>query len=334
MPKKIFVTGGAGYIGAHICIELLSQNNKVLVFDNLSNSSERTLKKIELLTGKKLEFFLGDIRDSDALSKAMGKFKPNIILHLAGLKSIEESISKPLSYYNVNVNGSLNILDSMASVGCNEIVFSSSATVYCHKEAPPYLENSKTDPSSPYGRTKLTVETILKDWVRSDNKNRAVVLRYFNPVGAHESGVIGESLSQFSNNLMPLITQVAIRKRDYLSVYGSDYATKDGSGERDFIHVQDLSLGHIKAIEAIYDLEQFQIFNLGTGKGTTVFELIRAFEKSNGVSVPFKIMGRRSGDVERSLADTRLATNLLNFKCEKTLEEMCFDSWQWRKKNI
>ena len=332
MKKKIFVTGGAGYIGSHACVELLRQNHEVMVFDDLSNSCEDALRRVELITNRKLSFFKGDITNRSQLSDAISSFKPDSVMHFAGLKAVAESVTQPLRYYDINVHGSINLLHAMDAVDCKEIIFSSSATVYGEINTPPYNETMPVAPSSPYGRTKLIFENILKDWTTCDTK-RAVVLRYFNPVGAHTSGLLGEDPQGIPNNLMPLIVQTAQRKRPELSIFGSDYDTRDGTGERDYIHVVDLARGHLQALDNISNLYSFQILNLGTGRGTTVLELIDTFTKINNVPLPTKFVDRRPGDVARSFADPRVARTLIGFECKKTLEEMCSDTWNWIQKN-
>lgn len=329
MTKKIFITGGAGFIGSHTCVEILKRNHDVVVFDSLVNSSFETLSRIERLAAKKFEFIQGDIRDLDILVSAMNAFKPSSVIHFAGLKSVNESVINPLEYYDVNVKGAVNILVAMSHVGCNEIVFSSSATVYGTGSSPPYSERDITDPVSPYGRSKLIFENILEDWANSVDDANAISLRYFNPVGAHSSGLIGESPKDTPNNLMPLIAQTAQGKRPYLSIYGDNYETIDGTGERDYIHVTDLANGHLKAIEQIKKLKKFEILNLGTGKSTSVKELVRIFEKVNNVKVPTKVVERRAGDIAKSYADCRLAFDLIGFQCTKSIDEMCSDTWNW-----
>ena len=333
MSKRIFVTGGAGYIGSHTCLELLRQNYEVLVFDNLSNGSEEAIVRVELLTNRKLNLVIGDTRNKNALNEAMSAFKPDSVIHFAGLKAVGQSVVNPLSYYDVNVHGSINLLQTMANLGCHEIVFSSSATVYGETNEPPYNELMPVAPVSPYGRTKLIFENILQDWVASFDLNRAVILRYFNPVGAHASGLIGEDPKHTPNNLMPFIVKVAQKKYDELSLYGSDYDTRDGTGERDYIHVSDLVHGHLRAIENLKNLQRLQILNLGSGRTTTVRELISTFEKTNNILVPTRLVARRPGDVAKSLADPKLARDLIGFECKKTLEEMCLDTWNWVQKN-
>ena len=333
MKKKIFVTGGAGYIGSHACVELLRANYEVMVFDDLSNSCEDALRRVELITNRKLSFVRGDIRNSCQLSDAISSFRPDSVMHFAGLKAVAESISQPVRYYDVNVHGSIKLLQAMDKVDCKEIIFSSSATVYGEVNTPPYKEIMPVAPVSPYGRTKLIFENILKDWTAASDIKRAVILRYFNPVGAHPSGLLGEDPKDMPNNLMPLIVQTAKQKREEVSIYGADYDTRDGTGERDYIHVMDLALGHMQALSAISNLERFQVLNLGSGKGTTVKELIRTFEKINNISVATNLVERRPGDVAKSLADPSNACELIGFECTKTLEEICSDTWNWIQKN-
>lgn len=333
ISKKIFITGGAGYIGSHTCIELLLKNYEVMVFDDLSNGSKEALRRVELLTNGQLSLVIGDIRDKNDLNDAMHAYRPDQVIHFAGLKSVSQSVNNPLLYYDVNVHGSINLLNAMVKVGCHDIVFSSSATVYGNLTDPPYSEKAPVSPISPYGRTKLVFENILMDWIKSNAAHRAVILRYFNPVGAHTSGLIGEDPQGIPDNLMPFIAKVAQKKHSYLSIYGSDYDTRDGTGERDYIHVTDLALGHLKALECINSLQRLQVLNLGTGESTTVKELITTFEKLNNVSIPKRVAKRRSGDVAISFADTTLAGKLLGFACKKTLEDMCVDTWNWVQKN-
>lgn len=333
MKKKIFVTGGAGYLGSHACVELLKENHDVMVFDDLSNSCEDALRRVELITNRQLSFVLGDIRNLNSLRDVISDFKPDSIMHFAGLKAVGQSVLSPLQYYDVNVHGSINLLKAMDKIGCTEIIFSSSATVYGGINTPPFNETMPVSPLSPYGRTKLIVENIIKDWVAAGDKNRAVILRYFNPVGAHTSGLLGEDPNDTPNNLMPLIVQTAQKKRRELYIYGSDYTTRDGTGERDYIHVLDLAHGHVQALNNIHILDKFQILNLGTGKGTTVAELVGTFEKINNLTVPTKLVKRRPGDVAKSFADPAIASELIGFECKKTLEEMCSDTWNWIQKN-
>ena len=333
MKRKIFVTGGAGYIGSHTCVELLRANHEVMVFDDLSNSCEDALRRVELITNRTLSFFKGDIKNRSQLSDAISSFKPNSVMHFAGLKAVAESVTQPLRYYDVNVHGSINLLQAMDKVDCKEIIFSSSATVYGEINISPYKETMSVDPLSPYGRTKLICENVLKDWTSTSDTKRAVALRYFNPVGAHTSGLLGEDPKDTPNNLMPLIVQTAQKKRHVLSIFGTDYDTRDGTGERDYIHVMDLARGHTQALNSLINLKRFQVLNLGTGKGTTVTELIRTFEEINNVGVATNLVERRPGDVAKSIADPAIARKLIGFECTQTLEEMCADTWNWIQKN-
>ena len=330
---KIFITGGAGYIGSHTCVELLKRQHDVLVFDNLVNSSIKSLDRIKVITNRELGFIKGDIRDTKTLKDAMKKFKPEIVIHFAGLKSVSQSVSDPLQYYDTNVYGSINLFNTMNEVGCNKIVFSSSATVYGREDNLPYNESSSVHPTNPYGRSKLIVENILRDWVNSNEHKQAICLRYFNPVGAHESGLIGENPLGIPNNIMPLISQVAAGIRPKLSIFGSDYKTRDGTGERDYVHVVDLALGHATVVEKINKLDVLQVLNLGTGKGTTVKELIETFEKASGKKIPIEFSKRRPGDVAQSWTDPRLAKNLLNLEFNRSVEDMCLDTWRWQSNN-
>lgn len=333
MSKRIFVTGGAGYIGSHTCVDLLQSDHEILVFDDLSNSSRVALDRVTQLSNKNVSFVMGDVKNKIALDKAISSFKPDSVIHFAGLKAVGESVSNPLRYYGVNVYGTINLLQAMSSIDCNEIVFSSSATVYGDMNQPPFNEAMPVSPVSPYGRTKLMVEDILRDWVVSRSGNRAVALRYFNPVGAHPSGLLGEDPKDVPNNLMPLVVQAAQKKRTELNIFGSDYDTRDGTGERDYIHVSDLAQGHLKAIENIKNLPRFQVLNLGSGGSTTVKELVATFEETNNVSIPLRLVARRPGDVAKSLANPSLARDLIGFECKKTLREMCKDTWNWVQKN-
>ena len=277
--KKIFITGGAGYLGSHTCVEILNNDHEVCVFDNLQNSSIEALKRVRLLTNKDFKFVRGDIRNKIELTDAMQAFKPTSVIHFAGLKAVAQSVIEPLNFYETNVAGSVNMLSAMSEINCREIVFSSSATVYGNAGNPPFCETDMVKPISPYGQTKYMVERLLKDWISSNNDFRAVVLEYFNPVGAHVSGMLGEDPRGIPNNLMPLIAQTAQKKRSHLLIYGNDYETSDGTGERDYIHVTDLSVGHLRAVENIDSLSKYQILNLGTGKSTTVLNLINIFRK-------------------------------------------------------
>lgn len=330
---KVLVTGGAGYIGSHTCVQLLERNHDVLVFDNFSNSSITVIDRIKMITGKTIKFIEGDITNYDKLSEVMSYFTPDAVIHFAGLKSVAESINDPLTYYEINVLGLLNTIRAMEFSNCRSIVFSSSATVYGSSESLPFSEASPLNPESPYGITKMIGEKLLKDWCFSQADAQAICLRYFNPVGAHSSGLIGEDPLTTPNNLMPFICQVASGKKSQLLIYGNDYLTRDGTGERDYIHVMDLAEAHVKTVEQISKLEKFQLLNLGTGRGTTVLELVQAFEGASGREVPVKIVGRRAGDVAKSWAATSLVKSKLNFECNRSVFEMCRDAWHWQSKN-
>ena len=330
---RVLVTGGAGYIGSHTCVSLLENKHDVLVFDNLSNSSQIALERVKCITKRSLEFVEGDIRDQATLLKVMRGFAPDAVIHFAGLKAVHESVQDPFSYYDVNVCGSIEVIRAMKTVGCNLLIFSSSATVYGAPKYLPYDEDHPTVPTSPYGWSKLMVEQILEDWVKAENRNMAVSLRYFNPVGAHISGLIGENPTDIPNNLMPFITQTAAGRREQLSIFGDDFETRDGTGERDYIHVSDLANGHLLALENHKSLEPFQVLNLGTGIGTTVKELNEEYERSTKQKIQFRILGRRPGDIDKFYAHTELAEKLLGFKCEKSISNMCMDTWNWQKKN-
>ena len=330
---KILVTGGAGYIGAHTCVELLKKGHEVLVFDNLLNSSSIALDRVKLITNQSLKFIEGDVRDYAVLSRVMKEFVPEAVMHFAGLKAVSESIINPLEYYDVNVRGSLEILRAMETIACNLLIFSSSATVYGIPEYLPCDEDHPTSPINPYGRSKLMVERLLEDWVKARRDHKAVCLRYFNPVGAHVSGLIGEDPRDTPNNLMPFIAQTASGRREQLSIFGGDYDTRDGTGERDYIHVSDLANGHLLALEYHKILERFQVLNLGSGQGTTVQEFVEEFERSTNQKIKREVLGRRPGDIAITYADTRLASRLINFRCEKSITHMCIDTWNWQKNN-
>ena len=331
--KKILVTGGAGYIGSHTCVELLNAGYDVIVIDNLSNSDEEAVKRAEEIAAKKLTFYKGDILHTDTLDKIFMENKIDAVVHFAGLKAVGESVEIPLEYYKVNVGGSMELLEAMARHNVKNLVFSSSATVYGMNNPAPYVETMPLSATNPYGTTKVVIEGILDDLCVSDREWSVAKLRYFNPIGAHESGKIGENPSGIPNNLMPYITQVAVGKREYLSVLGDDYQTHDGTGVRDYIHVVDLAIGHIKALESLEKIKGSNAYNLGAGKGYSVLDVINAFEKINGVKIPRKVVPRRAGDVAVSYADTSKAEKELKFKVAKGIEEMCRDSWNWQKNN-
>ena len=328
----ILVTGGTGYIGSHTCIELINAGYELVVFDNLSNSSLMALERVEQITGRAISFIQGDICSSSDLESVFERYKIKAVMHFAGLKAVGESVQQPLKYYKNNVLGTLNLLEVMHKYGCKQIVFSSSATVYGEPKEVPIKEDSELYATNPYGRTKLMVEEILRDLYSSDNEWAITLLRYFNPVGAHSSGLIGEDPKGIPNNLMPFISQVAVGKRKELSVFGGDYPTQDGTGVRDYIHVVDLAKGHVKALQAMHE-PNLNVINLGTGQGYSVLDMVKAFEKASGCTIPYKITERRAGDISECYADPTLAEEVLDWRAEKTLEDMCKDTWNWQSKN-
>ncbi|HPM02060.1 MAG TPA: UDP-glucose 4-epimerase GalE [Candidatus Cloacimonadota bacterium] len=330
---SILVTGGAGYIGSHTCIELLSAGYDIIIVDNLSNSKYESVKRIEELSGKNVKFYETDILDKTALDFIFGENQIEAVIHFAGLKAVGESVQIPLSYYFNNISGTLVLCEVMKKYSVKKIVFSSSATVYGIPETVPISEDFPRSATNPYGRTKLMIEEILNDLFISDNEWSIALLRYFNPIGAHKSGRIGEDPNGIPNNLMPFITQVAVGKRDHLNVFGNDYPTHDGTGIRDYIHVVDLANGHLKALEKIMKQTGIDSYNLGTGKGYSVLDIVNAFEKVNQVKIPFQITERRPGDVATCYANPEKSFKILNWKAEKGIEDMCFDSWNWQKNN-
>ncbi|HFI0414787.1 TPA: UDP-glucose 4-epimerase GalE [Streptococcus suis] len=330
---SILVTGGAGYIGSHTVVELIKLGKEVVIVDNLSNSSILVLDRIEEITGKRPTFYELDVADKAALRSVFEKESIEAVIHFAGYKAVGESVEKPVMYYENNIMSTLALVEVMAEFGVKKIVFSSSATVYGLNNPSPLVENMPTSATNPYGYTKVMLEQILCDLEVSDKEWSVALLRYFNPIGAHESGLIGEDPAGIPNNLMPFIAQVAVGKRAELSVFGNDYDTVDGTGVRDYIHVVDLALGHIKALEKISDTTGVYTYNLGSGQGTSVLELVQAFEKVNGVPVPYKIVDRRPGDVATCYANADKALAELNWKTEKTIEDMCRDTWNWQSKN-
>lgn len=332
--KKILVTGGAGYIGSHTALELLKSGFDVIVLDNLSNSSELSLERISEITGKKLQFIQGDVRDRKLLDEIFSSFHISAVLHFAGLKSVAESVSDPLNYYSNNVEGSSTLCLAMAHANVYNLVFSSSATVYGAPEEMPISENHPTTtPTNPYGHSKLIVEEILRNLAKSDSRWSIALLRYFNPIGAHPSGKIGECPNGTPNNLLPYISQVAIGKLDQLSVFGNDYETEDGTGVRDYIHVVDLAEGHLRALEAIKSRSGVSIWNLGTGKGYSVFQIINAFESVTGKTIPYHIAERRAGDIAECWAAPDKAADELAWTAKRDLFEMITDTWRWQKNN-
>lgn len=332
----ILVTGGAGYIGTHTCVELLQSGFDVTVFDNFCNSHPEALARVQRITGKSVPLIRGDCRDRAALVDALRQSKAAAVIHFAGLKAVGESVQQPLSYYDNNVVGSLRLLEAMGECGVTQLVFSSSATVYGDPQRLPLTEDHPLSATNPYGRSKLIVEEMLRDLQRSDASWRIGILRYFNPVGAHASGLIGEDPQGVPNNLLPIVAQVAVGRREFLNVWGTDYPTADGTGVRDYIHVVDLAIGHLKTLDA---LSQFQgqtdclTVNLGTGKGYSVLETVRAFEGASGRPVPYKLAARRSGDVAACYADPKRAQSVLGWKAERGLAEMCTDAWRWQSMN-
>ena len=332
--KTVLVTGGAGYIGSHTTLQLLEQDFSVVVLDNLVNASAESLRRVEAITGKSVTFVEGDIRDDKVLDSVFSEHSIDSVIHFAGLKAVGESVEQPLAYYENNVYGTLNLCNAMRRHNVKSLVFSSSATVYGDPVALPLHEKMATgEPTNPYGMSKLMVEKMLTDLYKSDSSWNIVLLRYFNPVGAHSSGQIGEDPNGIPNNLMPFIAQVATGKLAQLSVFGDDYDTNDGTGVRDYIHVEDLANGHLKALDRI-DLNMgLDIYNLGTGQGYSVLEMIKAFEKASGKTINYQVAPRRSGDVAACYADPTLAAKDLNWHASKGLEDMCQDSWSWQSNN-
>lgn len=332
--NKILVTGGSGYIGSHTVVELLEAGYEAVVYDNLTNSSPASLERVTQITGKRVTFIEGDIRDKDALNSLFSAHAFDAVIHFAGLKAVGESVDQPLKYYNNNVYGSLQLFEVMAERNVKTLVFSSSATVYGDALELPLHEKMPTGvPTHPYGMSKLIIENILGDLYRADNSWRIARLRYFNPVGAHSSGLIGEDPTGIPNNLMPYITQTALGKLDELSVFGGDYPTVDGSGVRDYIHVVDLAKGHLAALRKLKTYTDLMTVNLGTGEGYSVLQMIAAFETVNNLKVPHKIVERRKGDVAACYADITYAKELLNWKACLGLNDMCRDSWNWQSNN-
>ncbi|MBQ8503143.1 MAG: UDP-glucose 4-epimerase GalE [Clostridia bacterium] len=331
---SILVTGGAGYIGSHTCIELLNAGYDIVVVDNFYNSKREALNRIAELSGKSFAFYECDIRDKAGLDKVFKTEKIDAVIHFAGLKAVGESCQKPIEYYDNNIGGTLKLCEVMKENGCKKIVFSSSATVYGMNNISPLKETMPTGgTTNPYGTTKYMIEIILSDIFKSDNEWSISLLRYFNPIGAHKSGRIGEDPNGIPNNLMPFITQVAIGKRECLSVFGDDYDTPDGTGVRDYIHVVDLALGHVKALNKVLGGHGLDIYNLGTGVGYSVLDVVKAFEKASGVKINYKIVDRRPGDIATCYSDPSKAYNELGWKAERGIEEMCADSWRWQSTN-
>ncbi|MFZ9704164.1 MAG: UDP-glucose 4-epimerase GalE [Bacilli bacterium] len=331
---SILVTGGAGYIGSHTVVELLNRGQEVVIVDNFYNAKPEVLKRIEIITGKQPHFYELDVLDETKLNAIFKQHSITAVIHFAGYKAVGESVSQPLMYYHNNLNSTLTLIKVMLAHQVYQLVFSSSATVYGNPSKMPLVE---TDPvggtTNPYGSTKLINEMIIEDVVKANPKFQAMILRYFNPIGAHPSGFIGEDPQGIPNNLMPFITQVAIGKRPFLNIYGNDYPTVDGTGVRDYIHVVDLALGHLAALAKLKDNPGFAVYNLGTGKGTSVLEMVKAFEQATGMTISYKIVARRPGDIAVSYANANKALKELGWKTEKTVLDACKDSWHWQQKN-
>lgn len=325
----ILITGGTGYIGSHTAVKLLEQNEDIIMLDNLYNSNISVIDKIEAITNKRPEFYQTDLLDKPGLEKVFKENQIDCVIHFAGLKAVGESVEKPLVYFNNNISGTINLLMAMEKFSCKKIIFSSSATVYGKAEVMPLNENSPIGVTNPYGRTKLVIEDMLKDIYASDNDKSIVLLRYFNPIGAHKSGLIGEDPNGIPNNLMPYICKVAKGELPVLNVFGNDYNTIDGTGVRDYIHVEDLAAGHVKAYDKIRTETGLYTYNLGTEKGYSVLQVIDAFEKANSIKINYIIAPRRPGDVAEVYADTKKAETELGFKAQYTLEDMCRDSWNF-----
>jgi UDP-glucose 4-epimerase len=332
MPK-ILVTGGAGFIGSHTVVDLLQAGYDVVVVDNLSNSSPVALERVALITGRTPAFENVDIRDHEGLRQVFNKYRFDSVIHFAGLKAVGESNEKPLSYYQNNVAGTATLCEVMAEFGVKQLVFSSSATVYGNPASLPIREDFPLSATNPYGRTKLFIEEMLRDLYASDSSWRMAILRYFNPIGAHPSGLIGEDPQGIPNNLFPFITQVAIGRRERLLVFGDNYPTPDGTGVRDYIHVLDLAHGHLKALERLEDSSGLVTCNLGTGQGYSVLEMVRSFERVTGVAIAYEVTGRRYGDIAACYADPFFAEGVLDWRARHSLDDMCEDGWRWQQKN-
>lgn len=330
---RILLTGGAGYIGSHTAVECLAAGHEVVVFDNLSNGSEKALDRVARIAGRRPAFVRGDIRDRAALRALFAGHAIDAVVHFAGVKAVGESVEKPLLYYDNNITGSIVLFEEMAAAGVKAVVFSSSATVYGDPASVPITEDFPLSATNPYGRSKLIVEDMLRDIARADADWKVALLRYFNPVGAHASGLIGEDPHGIPNNLMPFVAQVAVGRRPYLNVFGGDYPTPDGTGVRDYIHVVDLARGHVAALNKLAQLEGVGIWNLGTGRGVSVLEMVHAFEAASGTRVPYRIVARRPGDVAQCWADPSRAARDLGWRAEYDVERMCEDAWRWQHGN-
>ena len=333
-PKStILVTGGAGYIGSHTCVELLNAGFDVVAVDNFCNSKPGVLDRVAQIAGRQLPLVVADLRDRTALEAVFARWQIHSVVHFAGLKAVGQSVDEPLSYYQNNVTGTLVLLEVMQAHGCRNLVFSSSATVYGDPSQCPIAEDAPIRPTNPYGSTKAMIERILFDLAASDPSWKMALLRYFNPIGAHPSGAIGEDPQGIPNNLAPYVAQVAVGKRTHLTVHGNDYSTRDGTGERDYIHVVDLARGHIAALNALTNMEGATAINLGTGRASTVLEMVRAFSRASGRDIPYVLGSRRTGDIACCYADAGLAWHLLGWKAEFDLAQMCADAWRWQQQN-
>ncbi|KAA1188911.1 UDP-glucose 4-epimerase GalE [Pseudohalioglobus sediminis] len=333
MSSTVLVTGGAGYIGSHACVSLISAGFTVVVLDNLCNASAEAVRRVEEISGAQVPLVRGDVRDAACLDALFAEHAIDAVMHFAGLKAVGESVEKPLEYYDNNVNGTLVLLAAMQRAQVSRIIFSSSATVYGDPASVPIREDFPTSATNPYGRSKLMVEEILGDWDAAHPEWSIGRLRYFNPVGAHSSGRIGEDPQGWPNNLMPFVAQVAVGRRDKLSVFGGDYPTPDGTGVRDYIHVMDLAEGHVAALRFILEQPGLLTVNLGTGKGASVLDMVRAFERASGRDIPYEIVERRAGDIAECWADPAMAQTLLGWQATRSLEEMCADTWRWQEAN-
>ena len=332
----VLVTGGAGYIGSHTCLELLNAGHQVTVLDNLCNSSQESLRRVVSLTGKELDFIEADLRNQDVIHDVFTRNQFDSVIHFAALKAVGESVAQPLNYYDNNLTGTLNLCRAMTAADVNHLVFSSSATVYGLPKQLPLTESSPTlmhEVTNPYGRSKLMLEFVLRDWQLANPDMNVALLRYFNPVGAHDSGQIGEDPNGIPNNLLPYVSQVAVGKLEKLGVFGDDYDTPDGTGVRDYIHVVDLAIGHVLALDKLASKPGVVTYNLGTGNGYSVLEIVKAFETASGKPVPYEVVGRRPGDIASCYADPTLAERELGWKATRGLAEMCADSWRWQSQN-